>query len=167
MSRLRTSLVALAVGGIAVSTGAVVASNASAAPPPVEAVNSLAGTQADATTDGAARPTPRGWWKGLTDEQRSCLQDAKSTRPVGRLDDAERQALRSTVEAAAATCGVELPFAKKRAFWNGLADDQQTCLKDAAVNRPWGPKSAEQRQAVRTEVRAAAATCGITLPAKG
>ena len=125
-------------------------------------------TAADTTTDGAAaRTAARGWWKKLTDEQRTCLQGAAITRPVGPLDDAERAALRAKVEAAAKKCEVTLPFAKARAFWNGLTDEQRQCLEDAAVTRPWGPLTKEQRQQVRGELRAAAQKCGVTVPAKG
>ena len=105
-----------------------------------------AGVTADPATPRAAA---RGWWNRLSDEQRGCLQDAAITRPVGPLDDAERAALRAKVEAAAQKCQVTLPFAKARAFWDDLTDEQRTCLKDAAVTRPWGPMSKEQRQQVR------------------
>jgi hypothetical protein len=179
MTRLRTTLVAVGVGTALIATGAVVASNAMATPAPVAAVaelspdpmNAATGITADtvgsATTDTAApRAAARGWWNKLTDEQRSCLQDAKITRPVGPLDEAERAALRAKVEAAAQKCQVTLPFAKARAFWNDLTDEQRSCLKDAAVSRPWGPLTKEQRQQVRADLKAAATTCGITLPTK-
>ena len=173
MTRLRTTLLALGAGTAVIATGAVVASSAMATPAPVAAVAQLGvdaspvGTAADATTDGTtARVAARGWWKKLTDEQRTCLQDAKITRPVGPLDDAERAALRAKVEAAATACDVTLPFAKARAFWDGLNDEQQQCLKDAAVTRPWGPLTKEQRQQVRADLRAAAEKCGVTVPTK-
>jgi hypothetical protein len=179
MSGLRTTLVALGVGTALIATGAVVASTAMATPAPVAAVAELgpdpmgagAGTAADtvgaATTDTATpRAAARGWWNRLTDEQRSCLEDAAITRPVGPLDDAEKAALRAKVEAAAQQCDVTLPFAKARAFWDGLTDEQRSCLQGAAVTRPWGPLTKEQRQQVRADLRAAAQQCGITLPAK-
>ena len=179
MSRLRTTLVALGVGTVLIATGAVVASNAMATPSPVAAVAELSpdplaggvGTTADtigAATEDAATPRAlaRGWWNKLTDTQRSCLKDAAITRPVGPLDDAEKAALRAKVEAAAEKCDVTLPFAKARAFWDGLTDEQRTCLKDAAVTRPWGPLTKEQRQQVRADLKAAAQECGVTLPAR-
>ena len=182
MSRLRTTLVALGVGTALVATGAVVASNALATPAPVAAVaavtefgpdpmgarvGTVADTIGDATTDGATpRVAARGWWNKLTDAQRTCLRDAAITRPVGPLGDADRAALRGKVEAAAAKCDVTLPFAKARAFWDGLTDEQRSCLQDAAVTRPWGPLTKEQRQQVRADLRAAAQTCGVTLPTK-
>ncbi len=184
MSRLRTTVVALAVGTALVATGAAVASSAMATPAPVAAVAEVgadptgasAGTAAapadpaDPAGDAATRTTPRaaarGWWNRLTDEQRSCLQSAHVTRPVGPLDDAERAALRTTVEAAAQQCQVTLPHAKARAFWNDLSDEQRTCLQDADVTRPWGPLTKEERQQVRGDLRAAAQQCGVTLPAR-
>lgn len=181
MPTLRTTLVAVGIGAATLTTGALVATSATAASAPLAAVEQLAvaGTTATADTataaeptdatgtasaDGPARTKARGWWKGLTDTQRSCLQDQEVTRPVGPLDDAERAALRVKVEAAAKTCDVTLPFAKARAFWDGLTDEQRTCVKDAGVNRPWGPLTKEQRQAVRADLEVAAKSCGVTLP---
>jgi len=173
MTPLRTTLIAVGACTALLATGAVVASNATATPAPVAAVAQLGvdatavRTAADTTADGAAvRTAARGWWKQLTDAQRTCLQGEHVTRPVGPLDDAERAALRAKVEAAATKCSVTLPHPKARAFWNGLTDAQRQCLEDAAVNRPWGPLTKEQRQQVRAELRAAAQKCDITLPAK-
>jgi hypothetical protein len=172
MTRLRTTLLALGAAAAVIATGAVVATSATATPAPVAAVEQLGvdatpvRAAADTATDATPRAAARGWWKKLTDEQRQCLQDARITRPVGPLDDAERAALRAKVEAAAEKCDVTLPFAKARAFWDGLTAEQRQCLQDAAVTRPWGPLTKEQRQQVRAELRAAAQQCGITLPAK-
>lgn len=166
MPALRTSLVALAVGGAAVTTG-IVATSATAAPAPVAAVDAVS---AGAATDDAApqaRVHPgRAWWRKLSDTQKQCLTDAKVTRPVGPLDDAQRKALRDQVTAAAQKCGVELPFPKARAFWNDLSDTQKQCLEDAKVTRPWGPLTKEQRRAVRADLQAAAEKCGVELPEK-
>lgn len=185
MPALRTNVLAATLGIATLGAGALVATSATAAPAPVTAVERLAAAGAtessdattdDATTDGtasadtasadAARAKARGWWAGLTDDQRTCLQDQDITRPVGRLADAERTALRAKVEAAAKTCGVTLPFAGARAFWDGLSTEQRDCIKDAGVNRPWGPLTKEQRQAVRADLRAAAERCGVALPAR-
>lgn len=169
MTRLRTTLIAVGAGTALVATGAVVASTATATPAPVAAVRQVAvdatpvSTAADAVPGGVAA---RGWWNKLTDEQRTCLAGAKVTRPVGPLDDAERASLRAKVQAAATTCGVTLPFGKARAFWNDLTEEQRACLKDAAVTRPWGPLTKEQRQDVRADLKAAAQKCGVTLPTK-
>jgi hypothetical protein len=172
MTRLRTTFLALGAAAAVIATGAVVATSAMATPAPVAAVEQL-GVDAtpvraatDAATDATPRAAARGWWSKLTDEQRQCLQDAKITRPVGPLDDAERAALRAKVEAAAEKCSVTLPFAKARTFWDGLTDEQRQCLQDAAVTRPWGPLTKEQRQQVRADLKAAAQQCGITLPTK-
>lgn len=167
MPVLRTALVTLVAGGAAVATGVVVTTtSASAAPAPLAAVSALQAGES-VPSDGAD-PTPirpvRQWWKDLTEAQRTCLTDAKITRPVGPLDDAERAALRAKVEAAAAACDLTLPVAKGGAFWGGLTDTQRTCLKDAGVNRPWGLLTREQRQQVRADLEAAAKTCGVTLP---
>ena len=165
MSRLRTSLVVLAAGAV-VTAGVVLATSATATPTPVAAVEHLAASVdgGGEVTDGMpARARARGWWTHLTDDQRSCLKGARITRPVGPLDDADRATLRAQVEAAAARCGVEPPFAKARAFWNSLSDEQRACLEDAAVTRPWGPLTREERQAVRSELRSAAKACGVTV----
>ncbi len=173
MTRLRTTLIAVGAGTALMATGAVVASNATATPAPVAAVAQLGvdaapvRTAADTTPDGATvRTAARGWWKKLTDEQRTCLQAASISRPVGPLDDSERAALRSKVEAAAQKCSVTLPHPKARAFWNGITEEQRSCLEDAALTRPWGPLTKEQRQQVRGDLRAAAAKCGVEVPTK-
>jgi hypothetical protein len=166
MSRLRTSLVVLAAGAVVVTAGVVVATSATAAPTPVAAVDQRAlpvDGRAPATGGMPAGARARGWWKHLSADQRSCLEGARITRPVGPLDDAERATLRAEVEAAAETCGVELPFAKARAFWTMLTDEQRACLEDAAVTRPWGPLTKDERQDVRSDLRAAAKACGVTV----
>jgi hypothetical protein len=150
MSRLRTTLVALGVGTALIATGAVVASNALATPAPVAAVaefgpdpmgarvGTAADTIGDATADVATpRAAARGWWNTLTDAQRSCLEDAAITR----------RSARSTMPSAP-PCA---PGSR---------------LQDAAVTRPWGPLTKEQRQSVRADLRAAAQKCGVTLPAR-
>lgn len=181
MTRLRTSLIAVGAATAVLATGAVVASSALATPAPVSAVAAVGqvapdpmGTDVTTTGDAvrsttdlaSARPAARKWWNQLTDEQRSCLQGERITRPVGPLDDTEKAALRTTVEAAAQKCQVTLPFPKARAFWNDLSDAQRSCLEDAAVTRPWGPLTKEQRQQVRSDLKAAAQKCGVTVPSK-
>ncbi|WP_030526264.1 hypothetical protein [Phycicoccus jejuensis] len=166
MPALRTSLVALVVGGAAVTTGVVATTAASAAPAPVAAVDAVSVASSDDAGPQARLHPGRAWWKKLSDTQRQCLEDAKVSRPVGPLDDAEKAALREQVTAAAQTCGVELPFPKARAFWDGLSDTQKQCLDDAKVTRPWGPMTKEQRRAVRSDLRAAAEKCGVELPQK-
>lgn len=164
MPALRTSLVALAVGGATLTTG-LVATSASAAPAPVAAVAAAAdGSTAPADGSHPLRAGIRQWWQDLTDEQRQCLEDADLRRPVGPLDDAERATVREQVRSAADGCGVELPFPRARAFVDGLTDEQRQCLQDAGLTRPVGPLTADERRGLREEVRAAADGCGITLP---
>lgn len=162
MTRLRTSLVVLAVGGATVTTG-VVATTAFATPAPVAAVESAMPAAPAAATAAPARAA-RGWWKGLTDAQQACLEKEVGTRPVGPLSDAEREALRARVTKAADACDVELPFARARAFWDGLTDEQRQCLEEADLQRPWGPLTKAERQAVRADLAAAAKECGVTPP---
>ena len=66
MTRLRTTLIAVGVGTALIATGAVVASNATATPAPVAAVEQLGadavpvGTAADTSVaDGPVRAPPR------------------------------------------------------------------------------------------------------------
>ena len=169
MPARRTTVLAAGLGIAAMGAGGLIATSAAAAPAPVVAVQQLAADDSpiagDTASERPSRPRGRGWWAGLTDTQRTCLQDQDITRPVGGLDDAERTALRAEVEAAATTCDVTLPFPKARAFWDALTTEQRDCVKDAGVNRPWGPLSKEQRQAVRADLKAAAQKCGVTLPA--
>ena len=163
MPALRTSLVALALGGAVVTTG-VVTTSATAAP-----ASTGSGTAAadDGDGDDGTHPVRSGlrrWLGSLTDEQRQCLRDAGLTRPVGPLDDEQRAALREQARAAAEGCGVELPFPRARAFWAGVSEEQKQCLRDSGLTRPVGPLAAEEREALRKQVRAAAEACGVTLP---
>lgn len=170
MHRFRTAIVTVAVLGATVATG-VLATSALATPAPVAAVEAAAPTapvaEGDAT-DGTTRPAVRGiraWWKGLSESQQKCLKDADVDRPVGRLTDAERAALRAEVETAAKACGVELPFPKARAWWNGLTEEQRECVRDNDVTRPFGPLTRAEREQLRADLRAAAEECGIEVPA--
>jgi hypothetical protein len=169
MPALRTSLVALAVGGAAVTTG-VVATGATAAPAPAAAVtaNSADGTAAATDGDGVLpfRPGVRHWLGSLSDSERQCLDDADLRRPAWPMDDDERAEVRAQVESAADACGVELPFAPARAFWDGLTDTERQCLKDAGPTRPLGPLTSDERVQLRDDRRSAAEQCGVTLPSR-
>ncbi len=171
MPALRTSLVALAVGGAAVTTG-VIATGATAAPAPAVAVTANSADGTAATTDGDGRgvlPFRRGirhWLGSLSDSERQCLDDADLRRPAWPMDDDERAEVRAQVESAADACGVELPFAAARAFWEGLTDTERQCLKDAGTTRPLGPMTSEERQRLREDRRSAAESCGVTLPVR-
>jgi hypothetical protein len=169
MPPLRTSLVVLALGGATVSTG-VVAASATASPAPVTAVTVAEAAAETGDGDGRSvapgRAGVRHWWGSLTDDQRRCLDDADLRRPAWPLDDDERTEVRAQVEAAAEGCGVELPFAAARTFWEGLTDTQRQCLEDAGPTRPLGPMTREERGQVREERQAAAERCGVTLPVR-
>ncbi|MEO7421551.1 MAG: hypothetical protein ABIU87_04060 [Ornithinibacter sp.] len=174
MNRIRTSLLALTLASAAVTTG-LVATGASATPAPLAAVDAVTTSPSQASgnaalpADSTAQARQHGirtWWKDLTDEQRTCLQKADIRRPVGRLDDVERKALRERVTTAATTCAVELPGAKAREFRASLTDDQKQCLHGASLTRPWGPLDKEQRQQLRADRQAAAKACGVTLPTR-
>lgn len=54
----------------------------------------------------ADRPRLGFAWAALASEQQHCLADKQLTRPVGRLTDAERAAVRQSKLDAAASCGV-------------------------------------------------------------
>lgn len=111
MNRLRTSLAALAIATVAVTGAAVgVASNAAAAP--LEAVATAAASPSGVVEHG--HPV-RTWWRGLTGAQRQCLRDAHLTRPLGRLNAAERASVRAELTAAAQACGITLPALPKAA----------------------------------------------------
>jgi hypothetical protein len=180
MTRLRTTLLTVGAGAVVLATGAVVVGSAATATPAAVAAvadfapdplgastGTVADTVAGATTDAVhSRAGTRRWWNQLSDAQRTCLRAERITRPVGPLDDSERAALRAKVEAAATRCDVQLPFARARTFWDTLTDEQRTCLEEAAVTRPWGPLTKEERQAVRADLRAAAQACGVTTPSR-
>lgn len=49
-------------------------------------------------------------------------------------------------------------------FLASLTPEQKSCLQDNGVTKPTGPLSPEARREAITALRAAADTCGITLP---
>ena len=101
----------------------------------------------------------RGGRLNLTDTQKTCLTDAGITKPEGRPTQAERDAFK----AAAETCGITLPTRPDDAGGRlNLTDTQKTCLTDAGITKPEGRPT----QAERDAFKAAAQTCGITLPAR-
>ncbi len=101
----------------------------------------------------------RGGRLNLTDTQKTCLTDAGITKPEGRPTQAERDAFK----AAAQRCGITLPTRPDDAGGRlNLTDTQKTCLTDAGITKPEGRPT----QAERDAFKAAAQTCGITLPAR-
>jgi hypothetical protein len=101
----------------------------------------------------------------LTADQKSCLRDNGAVRPGHDATLAERQAFLTTVETAAGTCGITLPAKlERRIDWITSIDQTQLdCLK-ATATRPT-ERTPKARTQFRTELRAAAQTCGITKPA--
>ena len=121
----------------------------------------LVAQPAGATESETGGTRPRAWLAGLTDAQRQCLVDQGVTRLEGRPTAEQRQALRAAIDA----CGIEQPVRGRGPAGRiaRLTPEQRQCLVDQGVTRPEGRPTAEQRQALR----AAAAECGIVIPAAG
>lgn len=66
----------------------------------------LAGCGASVPGRLADRPRLGVAWAGLTSAQQHCLARATITRPLGRLTDAERAAVRQSVRDQLAACGI-------------------------------------------------------------
>lgn len=49
-------------------------------------------------------------------------------------------------------------------FYSALTDVQRQCLADAAVQRPEGKLTTEQRKQLRAKIDASIASCGVKLP---
>jgi hypothetical protein len=140
--------------------------------------NSETSSRAPGIEQGQARKAAR--FAQLTDEQRTCLQNAGLARPEGRPTLEQRQALR----AAATDCGIEIPTsrpagtgrpaglgqpatreqgqARTQTIFSALTDDQRDCLTDAGLARPDSRPTVEQRQ----ELRRGATDCGIDVPGR-
>lgn len=109
-----------------------------------------------------------GWFfSALTDVQRKCLADASVSRPSGRLTDAQRKELRSTIDAALAKCDAKLPARltgrERLGFgWAALTGDQQQCLAKTALTRPLGKLTAQERATVRQSKLDAVKACTVT-----
>ena len=140
---------------------------------------------ADTSTTGTdGQPGARPPHPALTDAQKQCLADHGVTLPARPAADStgERPApptddQRAAFRAAAVACGLTVPtgpgpgFAGPGGFRPALTDTQKQCLADQGVTPPQRPTpgtgerptppTAEQRAALQ----AAAAACGITLPA--
>ncbi len=98
----------------------------------------------------------------LTDDQKSCLQEAGVSRPGADATAEERQAAREAFRTAAETCGITLPDPKGPLA--NLTDEQKACLDEADLTRPDSDATFEERHAAREALRTAAEGCGITLP---
>lgn len=128
----------------------------------------VAGAQTtDATTQAAH--AKGAFIKSLTDEQRSCLQANGVVKPDHKLTKEEKQAAVATLKAAATTCNITLPErpaarAKHlRADLASLTTEQKACLESNGVTKPDHRLTKAERQAFRTQLESAAATCGVTL----
>jgi len=105
----------------------------------------------------------RGGQLNLTDEQKTCLTDAGITKPAEGTKPT--QAERDAFKAAAQTCGITLPTRPDHAGRElNLTDAQKTCLTDAGITKP--AEGTKPTQAERDAFKAAAQTCGITLPTR-
>lgn len=96
---------------------------------------------------------------GITAEQKSCLANQGITRPQGRPTAEQRQA----IIAAATNCDITLPVGRgglaQRAAQ--LTQEQRDCLTSNGVAKPDHRLNAEERAAFKTQLKAAAETCGI------
>lgn len=119
-----------------------------------------------ATERAAGQPAVGWFYTALTDVQRKCLADADVHRPAGKLTEDQRKELRASIDAALASCGVQLPAGaagrERLGFgWAALTNEQQRCLAETTLTRPVGRLTAEQRAAVRQSKLDAAAACGV------
>jgi hypothetical protein len=115
----------------------------------------------------------------LTDEQRQCLANEGVTLPerpanpgTGERPQPPSDEQRAAFRAAAAACN--LPIPATRGPCPVLTDEQRQCLANQGVTlpeRPANPGTGERPQPPsdeqRAAFRAAAAACGIELPAHG
>ena len=148
-TKFRTMLAAGGMGALAL-TGAFAATPASAA-------------------DATKHPSRHAPHAQLTDAQKQCLSDQGLTRPATRPTSPPSQEQIKKLKAAAKECGIKLPAHPGRGDHRGpggepfqqLTQEQRDCLTNAGLTRPEGRPTAEQFQ----KLRAAAAECGITIPA--
>ena len=156
-SRIR-GLAAAAVTVTAVAGLALVPS-AAAAPTDVPAPTP--------TVDGHRRVPRAAWFViALTDVQRQCLADQGLQRAEGRLNEDQREALRTDVDAALASCSITVPrrlLDRERLGFGyaALTAEQQQCLADIHLSRPVGRLTPEQRALLRANLEAAVKDCGI------
>ncbi len=146
-TKLRTALAAGGMGALAL-TGVFAATPAGAA-------------------DTSKHPSRQAAFAQLTDAQKQCLSDQGLTRPTSRPTSRPTQEQIKKLKAAAKECGIKLPAHPGRGDHRGpggepqLTQEQRDCLTNAGLTRPEGRPTAEQFQ----KLRAAAAECGIDIPA--
>ena len=120
----------------------------------------FAANAAGALGTGANSHSPKsGPLAGITAEQKSCLAGQGITRPQGKPTAEQRQAIVD----AATNCGVTLPTGKGGVARRvaQLTQEQRDCLVSNGVARPDHKLNAEERAAFKTQLKAAAETCGI------
>lgn len=95
----------------------------------------------------------------LSAEQKTCMASQGVTRPEGTPTAEQRQAI---VEAAT-NCGITLPAGRGRFAQRAaqLTQEQRDCLISNGVSKPDHRLTAEERAAFKTQLKAAAQTCGI------
>ena len=99
----------------------------------------------------------------LTAEQKTCMASQGVSRPEGTPTAEQRQAI---VEAAT-NCGITLPTGRGRFAQRAaqLTQEQRDCLTSNGISKPDHRLYAEERTAFKSQLRAAAETCGIQRPA--
>jgi hypothetical protein len=107
------------------------------------ALGSASGAQA--ANDGGSK------FVNLTAQQESCLASAKSA-----AKGTTGAARKATIKSAAQACGIWKRFSK-------LTAEQQSCLAANGLKKPAGRPTVAQRK----QLRALAATCGVTIKVKG
>jgi hypothetical protein len=101
----------------------------------------------------------------LTADQRACLSSNGVSRPGSGASLADRQAFLTNLESAASTCNVALPARIERKIdWITSVNATQFDCVTSQVTRPT-ERTPEARQAFKTQLRAAAQSCGIQRPA--
>lgn len=120
----------------------------------------FAASAAGALGTGPGSHSPKsGPLAGITAEQKSCLVNQGITRPQGKPTAEQRQAI---IEAAT-NCGITLPAGKGKLAQRAaqLTQEQRDCLTSNGVAKPDHRLNAEERAAFKTQLKAAAETCGI------
>lgn len=164
MSALLTRYAAPLLIGVGATLGVGLGASSAAADPVPDSSGSSA-------TTSARHPIIRAWYAGLTDTQRQCLKDHGVSAPTTPMTPAERKAFLDQVSGGLKACDIQGPFAQRRAdlkaFWQGLTDDQRTCLKERVDLKPRALLSREERATQRSAIKAAAQGCNVTLPPRG
>ncbi len=136
------AVVVAAVGGVLALTQTAVATPSPAPTATTAAPATVApGVPGAAAADGSRAIIA--FYTLLTDEQRQCLADAGLQRPTGRLTADQQAQLRTAVDAAFSSCGIQVPerleSLNRLGFgYASLTPQQQRCLADTALTRSVG-----------------------------